>query len=137
MQFQHHVINQFFWYISTHTNYYFYDCYSISFSGSKANKVLYQSPNTDYEIAIGVSISIIFLTLLCVTLAVIAWFVRRRTHKINRSEPINFSTLQRADENSYQKVDAFNLAPNNVSCSEKTGAETECSEVLKCEQSDM
>ena len=101
--------------------------------------MLHQSPNTDFEIAIGVSIPIIFLIVLCVILAAIAWFVRRQTRnfKINRSDPINFSTLQRADENSYQKVDAFNLAPNNGSCSKNTGSENECSEVLKCEESDI
>ena len=53
-----------------------------------------------------------------VLVAVITWFVRRHTKKAHdqgESEPINFSSLQETDENSYQKVDAFNQNQENES----------------------
>ena len=51
-----------------------------------------------------------------IIVAAIIWFVRRFTKKAqNRSEPINLSSLQLTDENSYKKADAFNPNQENAS----------------------
>ena len=51
-----------------------------------------------------------------IILAGIAWFMRRRTKKSqNGSEPINLSSLQETDENSYQKSDDFSLSQEDAS----------------------
>ena len=84
---------------------------------------------------------IILIFALLLILFVSRWFMKRRSRKLrNRSEPINFASLERADENVYQKVDAYDVTlKNDISISENEISEnvTECSEVLKCKESDL
>ena len=94
------------------------------------------------DIIFGILSSFIILILaLLLILFVSRWFMKRRSRKLlNRSEPINFASLERADENVYQKVDAYDVTlKNDISISENEISEnvTECSEVLKCEESNL
>ena len=80
------------------------------FTESEANPLALQSPNTALSIAFGIFFFFILLIVVGVTVAIITWFVRRCTKKAHsESEPINLSSLQETDENSYQKLDALNL----------------------------
>ena len=98
--------------------------------------------NTGLDIIFGISSFITLLVVFCVILAGITCLVKRRACKgptrSHRSEPINFASLERADENAYQKVDSFHLALKNEPLSEEGyGKNTENSEVPKCVESDM
>ena len=98
------------------------------------------SLTTELYVIFGTAGFIILFILLCVILVVIVWFVKRRTRKVpNSSVPINFASIERADENAYQKVDAFDLTVKNAAVSEKEESRniSECSEVAKCEESNI
>ena len=74
--------------------------------------------------------------MICVLLGVIAWFVRRRSQKLqNGSEPVTFSSLQEVDQKTYQKVDARN--PNSHTGKKESGNDKECGEVFQCEENDI
>ena len=75
--------------------------------------------------------------MICALLGVIAWFVRRRSQKLqNGAEPITFSSLEEVDQKAYQKVDAFNPTLSHTGKKE-CGNDDECSEVLQCEENDI
>ena len=100
------------------------------------------SVNVGLDIIFGIISSFIILIFaLLLILFFLRWFMKRRSRKLqNRSEPINFASLEKADENVYQKVDAYNVTlKNDMSISENEISEnvTECSEVLKCEESGL
>ena len=115
---------------------------SIVFAESKVNQLHQGFLNTGLDIIFGISSFITLLVVVCLILAVITCLLKRRACKgptrLHRSEPINFASLERADENAYQKVDSFHLTLKNVSLPEEGhGNIAECSEVPKCVESDM
>ena len=114
---------------------------SLNFAESKQTAESSGSLTRELYVIFGTAGFVIILFIMsCVILAVIVWFVKKRTRKVpNRSEPINFASLERADENAYQKVDAFDLTVKNVAVSEKEESQNipECSGVAKCEESNI
>ena len=114
--------------------------HSHNFAESKQSTVSSGSLTTELYVIFGTAGFIILFITLCLILVVIVWFVKRRIRKVpNRSEPVNFASLQRADENAYQKVDAFDLTVKNAAVSEKEESQNipECSELAKCEESNI
>ena len=86
------------------------------FTESEANPLALQSQNTALSIVFGIFFFFTLLIVVVVLVVVITWFVRRCTKKAQgESEPINLSSLQEADENSYQKVDGLNRNQENES----------------------